>query len=67
MGSCIKSLRAEPLEITEGGWGGGGVLRLKNFRCMKPTCLQDFFFSGTSFAWIFFPHISSFVTNLRFT
>ena len=27
----IKSLRDGPLEITEGGWGGGGGLRLKIF------------------------------------
>ena len=54
MGSYIKSLRDGPLEITE---GGGGGLRVKNFRCMnffKPTCLQDFFSQAQALHGSFF-------------
>ena len=58
-------LRDRPLEIAGGGWKifGALLLLLLFFFFFKPTCLQDFFFWGRSFARFFFPHISSFVTN----
>ena len=66
----IKSLRDGQLEITEGGGGGGGgggeKFSVHEF-FLKPTCLQDFFPQAQALHGFFFPHISSFVTNLRLT
>ena len=51
-------LRDRPLQITGGGWKIFGALLLLFFFYLfffKPTCPQDFFFWGRSFARFFFP------------
>ena len=63
--ACRCLFRDGPLEITEGV--GGGDFSVHEF-FLKPTCLlQDFVFLRHKLCTNFFLHISSFVTNVRFT
>ena len=59
----MRKSRGGAIRNNQGGEG-------KNFRCMNfyfnSTRLQDFFSEAQALHVIFVPHISSFVTNLRF-
>ena len=54
------------LEVTEEVGGGGGETFSVHDFFLKPSCLQDFVFLRHNPCTKFFPHISSFITNLRF-